>query len=254
MYLIDTHAHITCDRLFERIDEIIENANQHNVQKIMIICTNFIEYERARILADQDNRFQVALGFHPNDLYSFQKEDYQRLEEIIKMDKIDALGEIGLDYHWDDVKEEDQKKGFIRQIELANKYHLPILIHMRDATKDCLEILKQHAQTKFLMHCFSGSAETAKEVMRMNGYISFAGPITFKNAKGLTQVPQVCQLNRILVETDCPYLTPHPHRGKENEVMYVQYTFNKICELLVIESDKLAKQIAINYEEFLKKT
>lgn len=253
MYLIDTHAHITCDRLFSRIDEIIENAKQSQVNKIMIICTSFIEYERARSLADQDERFQVALGFHPNDLYSFKEEDYQRLEEIIKMGKLDALGEIGLDYHWDDVKMEDQKIGLITQIQLANKYHLPILIHMRDATKDCIEIIKKYTQTKFVMHCFSGSSETAKEIMQMDGYISFAGPITFKNAKGLTQVPKVCRLDRILVETDCPYLTPHPHRGKENEVMYVQYTFEKICELLLIEPEVLAKQIALNYEEFLKK-
>lgn len=250
--LIDSHCHITCDELYERIDEVMNNAKANKVEKMLVICTHFNEFERAKTLQKQYSNIDIAMGFHPSDLYDFNEEDYTRLESLLKNKEIVALGEIGLDYYWDDVKREDQKIGFIRQIQLANQYQIPILIHMRDATKDTLDILKEHCQTKFLMHCYSGSKESAAEIMRMGGYISFAGPITFKNARGLNEVPQVCDINKILVETDCPYLTPHPFRGKRNEPMYVHYTFEKVAELLGIKEEVLAKQMQKNYAEFLK--
>lgn len=250
--LIDSHCHITCDELYERIDEVMNNAKMNHVERMLVICTHFNEFERAKTLQKQYANIDIAMGFHPSDLYDFSEDDYIRLESLLKNKEIVALGEIGLDYHWDDVAHEDQKVGFIRQIELANKYHAPILIHMRDATKDTMDILRTYCKTKFLMHCYSGSKETAVEVMKMGGYISFAGPLTFKNARGLIEVPEVCDIKRILVETDCPYLTPHPHRGKRNEPMYVHYTFEKVAQLLNIDEEVLAIQMKENYQEFLK--
>ncbi len=252
MNLIDSHAHITCDLLIDRIDEVIENAAQANVSRILVICTDFITYERALALQHPTIQFDLALGFHPTDLNEFKEDDYERLTNIAQSGTLVAIGEIGLDYHWDNVEREVQKKGFIQQIEIANTLQLPIIVHMREATQDTLDILKEHCKVPFLMHCFSGSKEVAKIVMSMNGYISFAGPITFKNAKGLNEVPQVCDINRILVETDCPYLTPHPHRGKQNEVKYVAYTFEKVAELLEIQQEELAKIIENNYQSFIK--
>ncbi len=248
--LIDSHCHIVSDRLFERIDEVIENAKAHHVKRMLVVCVNFEDYEKAKSLYDEDVTFDIALGFHPSDLYEFKEEDYQRLEMILANNEVIALGEIGLDYQWDDVSKEDQKIGFIRQIKLANKYHKPILIHMREATQDTLNILKEYCEVPFLMHCFSGSKETAKEVMRMGGYISFAGPLTFTNARGLNEVPEVCDRDKIMVETDCPYLTPHPYRGKVNEPMYVEVTFKKLCELLQEKEENLAVQIQKNYHAF----
>lgn len=250
--LIDTHCHITSDSLFERIEEVLLNAKKANVEEMMVVCTDFKSYTRAKNLQELHPKIKIAFGFHPSDLYDFKEEDYLRLEEMVKNKEIDALGEIGLDYHWDDVSKEEQKKGFVRQLEIANKYNMPVIIHMRDATKDTLDLLKEYGKTKFVMHCFSGSVETAKEVMRRGGYISFAGPITFKNARGLTEIPQVCFKDKIFVETDCPYLTPHPFRGKQNEPMYVQYTFKKVCELLEEEEEVMAKQMKNNFYEFLK--
>lgn len=250
--LIDTHCHITSESLYTRIDEVMENAKNNNVDEMLVVCTHFKSYARAKALQKQYPNIKIALGFHPSDLYDFNEEDYVQLEEIVKNKEIDCLGEIGLDYHWDSVTKEDQKIGFVRQIEIANKYNMPIIIHMREATKDTLDILKQHSKTKFVMHCFSGSVETAKEIMRMGGYISFAGPITFKNARGLTEVPAVCDLDKIFVETDCPYLTPHPFRGKQNEPMYVQHTFKKVCELLNMDENTLAKKMQENFKNFLK--
>lgn len=248
--LIDSHCHIVSERLFARIEEVLENAKKHHVHRMLVVCTNFDDYQKAKTLHDETITFDIALGFHPSDLYDFKEEDYQKLEAILKNDEIIALGEIGLDYHWDDVCKEDQKAGFIRQILLANKYHKPILIHMREATQDTLTILKEYAKTPFLMHCFSGSKEVAKEVLKMGGYISFAGPLTFTNARGLNEVPLVCDKDKIMVETDCPYLTPHPYRGKVNEPMYVDVTFKKLCELLNEKEEDLSKQIQSNYETF----
>ncbi len=251
MELIDSHAHITCDQLYDRIDEVINNAVEAKVARILVVCTDFVSYERALQLHHDKITFDLALGFHPCDLNEFNEESYERFEQILKDGKLVALGEIGLDYHWDTVQREVQKEGFIRQLKLADAYKLPVIIHMRDATQDTLDILAEHANTKFLLHCFSASKEVAQVIMKMGGYISFAGPITFKNAKGLQEVPQVCDMNRILVETDCPYLAPHPYRGKQNEVKYVTSTFSKVASLLEIEELELEKTMKDTYLNFI---
>lgn len=246
--LIDTHCHITSDELYSRIHEVVLNAKMQHIERMLIVCIDWESYERAKELKEKEDIFDIAMGFHPCDLYDFKEEDYDRLEQLLKNDEIVALGEIGLDYHWDTVEKADQKKGFIRQIALANQYQKPIIVHMRDATKDTMEILQTYSKTPFLMHCFSGSKETAKQVMRMGGYLSFAGPITFKNANQLLEVPSVCDVHKIFVETDCPYLTPHPFRGKQNEPMYVRHTFEKVCALLKMDEKDLSEQMRINYQ------
>lgn len=247
--LIDTHCHITCDALFERIEEVLANAKEHHVERMMIVCTDFKEFERAELLKQKDDRFDIALGFHPCDLKDVTEADYERLEQLLREDRICALGEIGMDYHWDDVAKEDQKNGFRRQIALAKRYDKPILIHMREATKDTLEILRESAPHKGIFHCFSGSLETARIVLDMGFHIAYGGPLTFKNSK---EAPQVCaQLpkERLFVETDCPYLTPHPYRGKQNEPMYVGITFDKVCELQGVEQEIMAEQMRKSYEQ-----
>lgn len=252
--LIDTHCHITCDALYERIDEVLENAKQAGIGKMLIICTNFIEYERAEQLKEKEpERFDIALGFHPNDLYAFQEADYERLEELLKQERLAAVGEIGLDYHWEDVLPQDQKIGFIRQIKLAQKYSRPILIHMREATKDTLDILKEEGPIKGIMHCYSGSKEVALGLIKIGFYISFGGPLTFKNSRGAPATAEALPLHRLFVETDSPYLTPHPFRGKQNEPMYVRYTFDKLCEIKAMDKDLAAEQLWENYKEVFSK-
>lgn len=251
--LIDTHCHITCDAVYERIDEVVENAKAQHVDRMLIICTNFEEYERAEKVKERyTEMFDIALGFHPNDVFSFQDTDYEHLEELLRQNKLIAIGEIGIDYHYDDVPGELQKEAFIRQIAIAKKYDKPILIHMRDATKDTVAILQEHAPIKGIMHCYSGSYETAEILMRAGLYISFAGPITFKNAKGLPEVAKKIPLDRLFVETDSPYLTPHPFRGKQNEPKYVYYTFQKLCEIKNVEDTVLANQILDNYKRLFQ--
>ena len=253
--LTDTHCHITCDDLFERIDDVIENAKRHHVGRMPIVCTNFKEFERAKSLKKQHPAiFDIALGFHPNDLYKFEEKDYVRLESLLQHHELCALGEIGLDYHWDDVKREDQIKGFIRQLEMAKKYHIPILIHMREATKDTLDILKEHRPLQGIFHCYSGSYETAVEAMKLGFYISYGGPLTFKNSRGAPEVAEKLSVDRLFVETDSPYLTPHPHRGKQNEPMYVEVTFQRLCEIKGMSEAELAEQLERNYQRLFYNT
>ncbi|MFV0380978.1 MAG: TatD family hydrolase [Breznakia sp.] len=250
--LIDTHAHLTCNRLYPRIDEIVASAKTAGLKRILVVCTNLEEFYRAKKYKEKNDMIRIALGFHPGDVEGVDEQAIQGLLQSIVDRDIIAIGEIGLDYHYEPYDENKQKSLFIKQIQLANKYKLPILIHMRDATKDTLDILKKYAKTKFLMHCFSGSVESANIVQAMGGYLSFAGVITFKNAKGLLNVASTVASHRLFVESDAPYLTPHPFRGKENESKYIVYTFDKIAELKQMEPQKLAEQMEQNFYDFFQ--
>lgn len=251
--IIDTHAHITCDRLFQRFDEIKQNASDADVKHILIVCTGFEEAKRAIELAKEDKMFDVAFGIHPCDLNEMNEEKWEQLKKILDEKEVIALGEIGLDYHWDTVEKDIQKQGFIRQLQIANEKNLPVIIHMREATKDTLEILNEYAKTKVLMHCYSGSVETARELWKKGVYTSFAGPITFKNSRGLNDVVKEAPIDKIFVETDCPYLTPHPYRGSENEPKYARLNFVKLCELKEMNEADVALQMVKNYETFFNK-
>lgn len=241
----DSHAHITCDDLYQRIDEVIEHMNE--ISHCMIMCTSIEELDRALAIKKSDSRFKVAFGWFPGDAQDIHEEELKKLYDIASSKQIDCLGEIGLDYYWDTSFNEVQKELFIQQIQIANECHLPISIHMRESTKDTLDILKRYAKTKIIFHCFSGSVETMKECLKMNSLISFAGPLTFKNAKHAPECVQACPVDRILSETDSPYLTPVPYRGKQNEPMYVKYVAKKICELKQIDEDLLCSQIQTNF-------
>ena len=241
----DSHCHLKCDELYDQLDEVL--ANMHSLSSCMIMCTNETEFQRALLIKKQDPRFKVAFGFFPGDAKEVSHQDLEQLEMNLKEGLIDVLGEIGLDYYWDDSFKEIQKELFIKQIELANRYKVPISIHMREATNDCLSILKQYAKTKIIFHCFSGSLETMKECLKMNSLISFAGVITFKNAKHAPACVKACPIDRILSETDSPYLTPVPYRGKRNQPAYVEFVEKKIAELKESDLESVCRQIEQNF-------
>lgn len=177
---------------------------------------------------------------HPDEC-NFENVDISFIKKYAENKKVVAIGEIGLDYHYPETSKETQKKFFIKQIQLANELSLPVVIHSRDADMDMLEILKQNKINKnFVMHCFSSSVEVAKEIIKLDGYISFSGTVTFKNAKKLVEAVKIVPEERLLVETDCPYLTPEPNRGKRNEPQNVWDTLRKISEIRNINVEKLA--------------
>ena len=241
----DSHCHITEDRLYERIDEVLKNM--HEVSNCMIMCTNETEFKRALALKETHPYFKIAFGWFPQDAKDITEKHIQILQKAIDSNQIDCLGEIGLDYYWDKSFINEQKELFIKQIQMANHANLPISIHMREATKDCLDILKEHAQTRIIFHCFSGSVETMKECLKLDSLISFAGPLTFKNARHAPDCVLACPIERILTETDSPYLTPVPYRGKQNEPKYVEYVAKKICELKGLDESLLCSQIESNF-------
>lgn len=246
---IDSHCHLTCDECYENVDELIKQAKAANVSKMMIICTNIEEFEKALPIRQKDpDTFKIAFGWYPEDALKVTKEDMEYLENAAKNHQIDVLGEIGLDYHNDKSYKDKQIQLFKDQIAIANKYNLPIAIHMREASGDCMDILKSDPKTRIIFHCYSGSAETLKEALKLNSLISFAGPITFKNNKQGPENVKICPVDRILSETDSPYLAPVPKRGKRNQPAFVQYTVGKIAEIKEMDEEELKEQIEKNFD------
>lgn len=254
MKLVDTHCHLTCDKLFEKRLDIIKRANDAGIEDFLVICTSFEEFQRAKILQREVSGIKIAYGIYPCDSAMWNEFEKKRLVELAKNKEIDAVGEIGLDYHYEGYDKDQQHLCFREQIQIASEYNLPILIHMRDATKDCLNILTETPLIEGIMHCFSGSIETAKKILKSRLYISFAGVITFKNAVSIIEVVKTVPLNRMMIETDCPYLTPHPFRGKENEPMYLAHTFNKVIEIKQCSEEELSNSLWENYQKLINKT
>jgi TatD DNase family protein len=250
---IDSHAHIAYEEYQEDFNQIIERAKDHDVSRIMIVTLSEEETKRAITLNKQYEMFDVAYGFHPSDIDTIPENGFSILEDHLRQGKLSAVGEIGLDYYWHKDNKEEQKSVFIRQIELANQHGVPIIVHMRDAAQDTLEILKTYPPTSGgIMHCYSGSVEMAHEFIRCGMYISLAGPVTFKNAHTPKEVAKSVPLDRLLIETDCPYLTPHPFRGKKNEPSMVELVGLEIARLRDTDPEFLMERLAENYRRLFK--
>ncbi|MEW9052950.1 MAG: TatD family hydrolase [Neobacillus sp.] len=240
--LFDTHAHLNAEQYNEDLQEVIERAQEEGVSNIVVVGFDRPTIEKAMELAENYEFIYACVGWHPVDAIDMTEEDLVWIEELAAHPKVVAIGEMGLDYHWDKSPKEIQKSVFRKQIQLAKKVKLPIVIHNRDATADIVEILQEEGAEEVggIMHCFSGSAEIAKECVKMNFYISLGGPVTFKNAKKPKEVAAEIPLDKLLIETDCPYLTPHPHRGKRNEPSYVKLIAEQIAEIKGISLEEVA--------------
>lgn len=231
--LFDTHAHLNADQFEDDVDEVIKRAQAEGVTNIVVVGFDEKTIRGALKLAEQYDFIYAAVGWHPVDAIDFKEEHLIWLEELAAHPKVVALGEMGLDYHWDKSPRDVQKRVFRKQIQLAKKVKLPIIIHNRDAHEDIVQILKEEGASAVggIMHCFGSSLEIAQQCLDMNFYISFGGPVTFKNAKRPKEVAKALRLDRLLIETDCPYLAPHPYRGKRNEPKYVKLIAEAIAEL-----------------------
>jgi len=250
---VDSHAHLAYSEYDQDLPLIIERAKERNVSRIMIVALSEEETKKAFRLNDEFGMFDVAFGYHPSDLDKIPQGGFETLENMLREGKLRAIGEIGLDYYWHKDNKEDQKEVFIRQIALANRYQVPIIVHMRDASQDTLEILKKHRPVKGgIMHCYSGSVEMAYEYIKCGMYISLGGPVTFKNAHIPKDVAKAVDIERLLIETDCPYLTPHPFRGKRNEPAMVELVGLEIARLREIESDLFMERVYENYSRLFE--
>ena len=192
----------------------------------------------------------AAVGIHPDEVGSLDEESFARMKDLFHMDKVVAVGEIGLDYYWDNEPHDLQKKWFIRQIELARELRLPVLIHSREAAADTLAIMKKYAQgLKGVIHCYSYSQEMAKEYVKMGFYIGVGGVVTFKNARKLKETVEELPLESLVLETDCPYLAPEPYRGKRNHSIYLKYVAKEIARIKNTTYDAVVRQTELNAKE-----
>lgn len=250
---IDSHAHLMDETLLIEIEEIIKRAKEKKVIKIMLIALSNKEMDLALRLKAKYPILDIACGFHPSDAHKINNKNWEKLEITLKTGKISAIGEIGLDFYWDKTHVKVQEQVFKKQLALANKYDLPVIIHMRESTQATFDIVKaSKLKKKGVMHCYTGSVEMAKSFVDIGFFISLAGPLTFKNANENLKVAKSVPLDKLLIETDSPYLTPHPFRGKINEPSYVVYVGEKIAELKNIDNEAVQSQIVKNYNKLFK--
>ena len=251
MEIFDTHAHYD-DRAFdEDRDRLLRSLVSSGITRLVNISEDIRTSRNTVSLTEEYDFIYGAVGVHPSDCGDASFDDLEVLRELAGKEKTVAIGEIGLDYHYDEPERQLQKDWFIKQIELASEMRLPIVVHSRDAAQDTLEIMKAvHAEeVGGVMHCYSYSKELAGTFVQMGFYIGVGGVITFKNAKKLVETVEYIPIESIVVETDCPYLAPVPFRGKRNSSLYLPYMIKKIAEIKNMDPEEVAK---ITYSNAMK--
>lgn len=236
--IFDTHSHYD-DAKFNPDREMVLNSLQSQGISLVVSCGCDIDTTQFNFdLSQKYDYFYFASGFHPECLEGASLDDLKIIEKFAKQEKCVAIGEIGLDYHWMSSSKQEQRDFFVAQLELAKKLGLPVIVHDREAHGDTLEILKQ-VKPKGVVHCFSGSKEMAKEIIKLGMYIGLNGVVTFANARKSLEVAKEIPIERLVLETDCPYLAPVPVRGKRNDSAYIPYTAEKIAGLLGMDTQEL---------------
>ena len=254
--LVDSHCHLDFPDFEGELDEVIARANERGVQRMLTICTSLSTYDSVALIADSYSSIYFAIGTHPHKAASDDLVTVEQLIECSHHPKMIGIGETGLDYHYTKDIALQQKQSLAIHIEAARQTQLPLIVHSRDADNDMAEILKhEHANGHFncVMHCFSSSQELARTALDLDFYLSMSGITTFRNAASLRQIFAEVPLNRILVETDAPYLAPNPNRGKRNEPSYVADIATNAAELFNCSYEKFANQTTNNFNRLFRK-
>lgn len=241
----NTHTHLNSEQLYPNREMYIQHALDNGVEYIVVAGYDLESSKKAIEIAHEYPFVYATVGISPNDCLKTTDEDLNEIERLLQDPRAVALGEIGLDYYWDDVPRNQQRDIFLKQIDIAKKHQKPIVIHARDAYEDTYAILKQAAHYG-IMHCYSGSAQMAKRYIDIGFEISLAGPVTFKNAKVPKEVASTIGIDHLMIETDCPYLTPHPFRGKLNEPANVVYIAQEVAKLKNMEIEDVARITTFN--------
>lgn len=257
MKFFDSHAHLDDEKFNEDREEIIEKIHQDDIEKFISAGYSLEGTKKSIELSKKYEFIYSTCGISPNDIPQTEEELWKVLDEIRKIakqnSKVVAIGEIGLDYYWNKENKELQKKAFIEQIQLANELNLPIVIHTREAVMDTLEILKEkEVKKKGVFHCCPLNRELIKEGLKLGFYISFAGPVTFKNSKNANEIIEMVPNDRILIETDSPYLSPEPLRGRRNDPRNVKYIAQKIAYVKGLKLEEVAKMTYQNAEKIFE--
>ncbi|MCX3067922.1 MAG: TatD family hydrolase [Cetobacterium sp.] len=250
MKLVDTHCHLDNEKFDEDRLEVIERIKE-NLEFCVNIGYDLASSKKSLELAKEYDFIYAVIGVHPIDIAEYSEEVEKELEILGKNPKVVAIGEIGLDYHWMTEPKEVQQERFKRQLELAERLNKPVVVHTRDAMEDTVNILKEYPNITGVIHCYPGSLETAKQLVD-RFYLGIGGTLTFKNSKKAVEVVKDIPLDRIVIETDCPYLTPEPFRGKRNEPIYVEYVAKKIAEIKEISVEDVTKVTTENAKKLYR--
>ncbi|MBQ5659958.1 MAG: TatD family hydrolase [Lachnospiraceae bacterium] len=247
-YIFDTHAHYDDEDFDADRYELLDSMKEHGVGTIVNIGASMRSCKTTLALAEKYPFVYGALGVHPSDCGKMTEEDIQWIKANAANEKIVAIGEIGLDYYWDNVERDVQKKWFVRQLEIAKEIGLPVIIHSRDAAQDTLEIMKsEHKDTTGgVIHCFSYGVEMAREYLNMDYYIGVGGVLTFKNGKKLKEVVEYAPMDKLVLETDCPYLAPVPYRGKRNSSLYLTHVVEEMAAIKGMSVEDVIRVTAEN--------
>ena len=254
MELLDSHAHYNDEKFDDDRDTIIKEAYNSGITTIINAGYSLESSKKAIEIANQYKFMYATVGVSPNDIEDLKGNYIEDIEELAKSYKVVAIGEIGLDYYWNKENKEKQKEIFMKQIKLANKLDLPIVIHTREAVMDTIDILKKiECKKRGVFHCCPLNRELVKEALKLGFYISFAGPVTFKNSKNATEIVNLVPIERILIETDSPYLSPEPVRGTRNDSRNVKYIAEKIADIKGLTVEEIAKQTYKNAEKIFER-
>lgn len=251
--LIDTHCHLTDAGLRPRLGEVLDRASAAGVDRMVAVATSPQDWLEARSIVEAHEPLYLAAGLHPHKAGLASQQIWQQLTEVLHSPKAVALGEIGLEYHYDFSPRDQQRQAFVEQLQLARRLDMPVVIHCREAQQDCLSILdeQQMPGRRVVFHCFSGGLDEVRQVLDRGWYVSFAGTVTFKNARDLQAAAKVVPADRLLVETDSPYLTPEPIRKiRPNEPAHVVHTAHFLADLRGLSFEDLAATCTANAEQF----
>lgn len=248
--LFDTHAHFTDEAFDGDRDETIKAVYDSGVTLVMNSSCDEKSSREAIALAEKYPFVYASVGWHPEDAEHFSEASPGLIREWVRHPKVRAIGEIGLDYHYDEPPREVQKTVLDRQMALAQELQMPVVIHDREAHADCMEIVRRYPGVIGTFHCYSGSTEMARELLDRGWYLGFTGVITFKNARKALEVLEMCPLERILIETDCPYMAPVPHRGERNDSRFLPFMAAKVAEMKGISANEAARITSENGKRF----
>ena len=248
----DSHAHYDDESFDEDRYELIESMKEKGVDFIVNAAADLASCETGIALAEKYPFVYCSIGVHPHDVKSLQEEDLEKLRKWATYKKVVAIGEIGLDYYYDSSPRETQREWFKKQLLLAKELDLPVIIHSREACQETFDLIMESGVREGVIHCFSGSHELAKEYVKRGFYIGIGGSLTFKNAKKTVKVVETIGVENILIETDAPYLTPVPHRGKRNDSSYLEHVVAKIAEIKEIPLEEVASITCQNAKELFR--
>ena len=251
--IIDSHCHLDYSNLYDQLDDVVKRAEYNQVKYMLTICTTLESFEKIKLIVEKYKNIYGTFGIHPHETKKYTYIDSKFIYNIKrKYNKIVGIGETGLDFYYNHSDKKIQKKSFIEHISAASQLNIPIIVHSRNAENDTYEILKsekRNSNLKVLVHCFSGSKNFAKKLLDLNCYISVSGIITFKNSNELTDTISSIPIKNLLVETDSPYLTPVPYRGKSNEPSYIIHTVEKLSQIQKLSKESIMKYTTNNFKD-----